>query len=82
MGLDSKLLALLAFLFFSLSSVWSAPEGRTAIHLHRVLGSDYACTLYQRPVQFVSEDELLLMAGPSAGKTGDRRDVTSPNFPF
>jgi hypothetical protein len=62
----SKLSRVSALLLFSLTSAWAAEsQEKLTIHLHRSLGPDYACSLYQRAVQFVSDDELLLMAGPS-----------------
>ena len=65
MRVNSKVSALLAFLLFSLSAGSSVSHRQFTIHLHQLLGAEYACSFYRTAIQFISEDELLLTAGPS-----------------
>ena len=56
--------ALISLLSVSLES---QPVKTTKLNLHKVLGSGYACAIYQRPIQFLSDRELIILSGP----TGD-----------
>jgi hypothetical protein len=59
-------LVLTAFVLLVAASMESQSARKTIISLHKTLGSDYACEVYQRPIQFLSEDELVLLAGPTS----------------
>jgi hypothetical protein len=59
-----------AFIFAVLEALLSfnsAAQGNrlSKIDLHRTFGPRYACRLYERPIQFFSETELVLMSGPT-----------------
>lgn len=49
-----------------LASSNSQIPDKLSINLHRALGSEFACIVGQRSVQFLSETELLLLAGPTS----------------
>lgn len=57
----------LSAVFVILVSLDSFPQSNrpSRIDLHRTFEPDYACFLYARPIQFLSETELVLMSGPS-----------------
>lgn len=49
---------------FALAQLVAQTPGKWTINLRKALGSQYACAVY-RPIQFLSEDEILLLAGPT-----------------
>jgi hypothetical protein len=57
--------ALSCFVCFSPWKAEAETPDKFSIDLHKVLGSEHACTQGQRTVQFISEEELLLQAGPT-----------------
>jgi hypothetical protein len=53
--------------FAILGSTSSSAQAQrlSKIDLHQASGSGYACRLYERPIQFLSEKALVLMSGPT-----------------
>ncbi|WP_353071030.1 hypothetical protein [Tunturiibacter gelidiferens] len=59
------LAGLSSFAWFSPWNAKAETPDKVSIDLHKVVGAEHACALGQRSVQFISEEELLLQAGPT-----------------
>jgi hypothetical protein len=63
--LHVALIALICFFSFSPCGAKAETPDKVSINLHKLLGSEHACFRGSRSIQFLSEDELLLLAGPT-----------------
>jgi hypothetical protein len=65
LNLRHVVVAGLSSFIWLLSCKARAETDKVLIDLHKVLGAEHACTQGQRTIQFVSEEELLIQAGPT-----------------
>src|SRR5690348_11773598 len=54
------------FALFAATCVNATPQQIASLKLQKILGGKHACIAGNRSVQFISEDELLLLAGPDS----------------